>query len=647
MKLFLIERATLRELNVRSDGPAPGDAVAYWRHAQDADGSAAKELKGRGIIVEWAEGRISQEMVEKIDTFVDTFGYRWHLHEGTDVTTWKGFSFAEQLTKDLIGRGKINFLVRYGVIFEQLFKAYPEATEVVTDFLDGTNWLIGTTPNPHVMPRRRLLEDRAKVHGRQISDIEPAEPLPPVGITSGITGGLSQIFKAYVGGFRLRYLWPRLKHRFIKSSVPRIYIFVTQGLAKVCTKLTCRQDVEIFCDRPGLSGVTPLRYEHMLALPPVGLIRAMLAARTRIKGLVRKELPTELTNFGGIDFSPYFADILHYLLRVIFLPTLIAVAQGEKLLRLYRPNLIVINGEGSVIARLMASMNEAHAYKVVFIDHSNTLVPYGYRPTGRNFENVIYVAQGLDHVASYGAKLPPERKPERPVLTNPTGLTVAEARHKRKRTSQRRILLTNYSGAATYSVARIPFWDIYMIELFSTLRPLLDEGYRFTYRGHPGYGNRKHVSFLLDEFGLSKDVRQDTSPTFADALIQHDLVVSNVSDILYQTLHAGWPAVFYEPAISYRPEWFVGLPAVTDIDAPIATTPEQLALMIKEGIERPDSLTARFPELFNTIYANRFLGRDADRADEILANFIAERTIDAIPVNELMHIANRTANAAQ
>ncbi|MEL0105623.1 MAG: hypothetical protein VW802_01590, partial [Rhodospirillaceae bacterium] len=513
------------------------------------------------------------------------------------------------------------------IILDYLLNAYPRVTEIVTDFTDGSHWLNGNLINPKFLPKRQLLEDLAAKRALTVTEISTTSQIPFVGKSSGKTNGFFHIFKAYAGGFRFRYLLPRIKLALKRYEKKRIYIYTTQGLSRVCLSLAEKNNLEVFCDRPGLSRTTPLRYEHILPLPSFSLLKFVLSLNSQIKRFRKDATADKLTNLGGISFKKYISDILSAFSGLYLLPSVLTISQCTKFLSRHKFDKIIINGEGSINARAIASFSDVFGHQTIFIEHSNTLVPYGYRPTGRNFENVIYIAQGQDHIDSYGSKLPKERKPFRPVLTNPTGLSVLSIRGKRSLPPKKRILLTNFSGAPTYSVARIPFWDKYLIDIFSAARHLISQGYQFTYRGHPGYGNPDYIAYMLDLFGIKDKVCIDNSPSFSVALTRHDLFVSNVSDILYQGLFAGWPAVFYEPSITFKRQYFVGLPAATDIEAPIAVTPEALESKIKEGITMPESLTAQFPKLFNTIYAGRFLGEQAENADTVLADFIADNEV--------------------
>ncbi len=624
MRLFVVDSIPLRTLSDHPDGPRPGDVVTFWRHAQDIDGTAADELRARGVTVEWAEGRIDAETAERIDEFVDHFGRNWHLRNGVDVTRSAGFSYGESVTRNLHGRSKINFLVRYGWIYEELFRAYPEVSDIVTDFIDGANWLTGGTPASHAFQRRQLLHDQARTRGILCRGLEVKAPIPAVGF-HGREPVYRHMIRSFIGGFRPRYLLGRLQLRFMKKKSFRIYVFMTAGLGRVAEALGRRTEVECVADWTGYTDVIPLRYDHLLAFPSMNCLRAVRKLHHVVREIKETGFDGDLARFGPIDFTPYFRASIEHLVPHHTIPALIAAAQARKMLKVCRPDLVVINGEGSIIARLVVGLERLFGYQIAFIDHSHTLVNYGPHPCGRNFPNVIYIAQGSDHVKCYGRKLSADRKPWRPVLTNPNSTAMDEVRGRRRKPSGKSILLTNYSGAPMSTVARMANEDKFLIDLLEAARTLVPEDYKFTYRPHPGYTNSAYLDYVLNQTNMAEYIQVDDVKDFPESLMNHDLVVVNVSGCFYQALYAGWPTIFYEP--DFDPHQFVGLPAATDIERPIASTPEQLVQMIREGINQPDSLTARFPKMFNTVYAHRFIGRDADQADEVLAAFLVEEVL--------------------
>lgn len=642
MRLYIIDRVTLDDIAAHPDGPGPGDIVTFWRHAQVA-GGGEDALRARGVTLEWAEARVDAESAKRIDQFIDRFGRNWALTDGNDDTVVEGFSFADQVTRELHNSTKINLLVRYGHVFADLFAAYPGTTEIITDFIDGTNWLAGGKEDPNALQRRALLRALATRRGIACRDFAVDNPIPPTGFY-GHEPVFFPFFRTLIGGFRPRYLRARLALRLRRKRRPRAYVFMTAGLRNVAEKLAENRDIEVLGDWQNCHGVTPLRYDHFLAFPTWPILRA---ARNMLRQSRRVEadgFTGDLALYRDMDFTPFFAPAIRRLARQEIIPAIMATAQTFRMMRLADVDLIVINGEGSITARLVTALAKSRGVKIVFLDHSNTLVHFGYHPTGRNAAHVIYVSQGEDHVESYGRMLPDDGKPERPVLTNPAFSAMESARGKRPSPVGKRILLTNYSAAPTYTVARTALWDKFILDLLDAARMLIPEGYQFTYRPHPGYHNAAYFDFMLEKTGLTGKIAIDTVRNFPDTLPHHDLIVVNVSGCYYQALYAGWPTIFYEPG--FKPDQFVGLPAATDIERPIASTPEGLAGLIREGVSRPDSLTARFPELFNTVHAPRFIGRDAAHADRVLAQFLAERVRAAAPTGQAPGEAPRNIKIA-
>ena len=625
MRLFIVERIRLHDLAGMADGPGSGDVVAYWRHAQDVDGSATEAFRRVDVTVDWAESRVDKTAATGIDEFVDQFGRNWHLLEGVDVTAANGFSYGECCTRDLFGKARINLLVRYGYVFEQLFDAYPGVESVYTDLEDNENWLRGEGPDPNPVLRRQFLDHRADVHGIPCHSVTVEDPIPFYAY-HGRDPGFFPLIRSYIGGFRARYLLGRLRLRATRKQRPRIYVFISAGLDRVAEALGERGDVEVVSDLKAHRTVTPLRFDHLLAIPSWEDLRAARRLLQRVKEIQRRGFGATPTRFGTIDFATYFLAMIRQLVGRSTLPLVIATAQMNRMFKLGRFDLVVINGEGSHAVRAAAGLAGKHGYQVAHIDHSNTLVPFGYHPYGRNSRHVIYISQGEDHVESYGRKLPAESKPWRPVVTSPALAVMDRIRDRRANPPGRRVLLTNYSPALGYSIARTSFRDKYFIDLCDAARLLLDDGYAFTYRPHPGFNNPAYVDYLLNETGMAEHIRLDTVKDFGDSLMNHDVIVVNVSGCFYQALYAGWPTIFYQP--EFDPDHYVGLPAATDIEQPIAATPEELSRLIRDGVERDDSLVARFPELFTTKYAHRFIGRDADRAAEALSAFLAEDILD-------------------
>ena len=636
MRIFLLEHTVLRHLADWDDGPAAGDVVAYWRHGQDMRGEGAAALRQGGVRVEWAEERISEADVAAIDQFFDDFTQRWHKVDGDDLSKGDGISLGEALTARVVQSDKLNQLVRFGEICRRLLQDHPQASEVVVDFIDGTTGFSNDRPSATSSPRRTLIGDLARARGVLLRDVG-ARALPAY--CSGVEEPLRvwPVIRALIGGLRPKFLRERARLWFQPSTDrARAYVFFNWGVGLVAQALARRGDIDVFGDRADAEGVRPLRYDQNIVLPSLSLVRAALRLRRHVLRLRKTGFANGTATFESIDYGPYLLNAIARLVGKPLAFNVFKMGQVRAMLRRHRPDVVVINGEGNPAMRGVIYYAKALGIEVAFVDHGYCLVPYGYHPFGRNHPHVIFIAPGTTHSAAFGKHLSQAQKPRAPAITNPATIAMNRARGKRPQPSGRRILLTNYTAAFVYSVNRAQRYDLYFRDLCEAARTLAREGYTVSYRPHP-HDDLDYVRFLLSEAGLNDVVAVDDAPTFEDALLAHDVVVGNVSSCVYQALYAGWPTIFYEP--DFDPAHFVGLPADTDIDRPVAATPDALARLIREAAEDPESPTARFPELFNTVYADRYIGRNADRADQVIAEFLAE--------NHLVRSPERRAAVAQ
>ena len=627
MRLFLVERISLHTLAEGPGAPVKGDVVAFFRHAQDIDGSAAARLRDRGVHVEWAEDRLDLTDEEVIDAFIETFSQVWYQTGGVDQTRADGISLGGMITGEIISRYRINYLVRYGEIHSRLFDAFPETREVVSDIVDAVTPFCDDRPDSLSIPHRRLLRDMTGARGIRWCPLAVSDPIP-----SAVThhrGPLRpwMILRTFAGGFRPAFLLARLRLALTRRQKhrARVYIFFCPGLISVGSALGRRSDVEVLGDRTHLSAVTPLRYDHLLALPNLGVLRAARRLRKTVGRIRRHGFAGNIANHNGTDYAPYFLSIITHAVGLRLAIGLIKIGQSKAMLRRYRPDLVVINGETHPATLGIIHYAPLYGCRVAFIEHSPYMVPFGYYPHGRNNPSVIYVTPGEDYVETYGKHLPEDQKPWRPVVATPSTMVMNDVRGRRADPPGRRVLITNYGATIPFSVNRGKYYDRYMIDILKASRALVDRGYHVSYRPHPGYKNPAYVTYMLKSCGMTDKITVDTVPEFPDSLAEFDILVTNSSGCFYQALYAGWPTIFYEP--EFKPQQFVGLAAATDIDRPIATTPEELAQMIRDGVENPDSLTARFPEIFNSVYAERFIGRNADQADQIIADFLIDHCL--------------------
>ena len=619
MNLYLIERIRLGDLMAGTHAPKRGDTVACFRDAQDPDGLVMPQMKAAGIDVYWAEDLLTDEDSRDIDAFNDRVAGNWFKHNGEDISSDGLISIGHLLTYQFFTHIHLNLFTRFGCICRILLDRYKVADALFTDIIDTQSPLFVLELSPDALPRRSLLGNLAKQEGMQVSDIPVANPL--LSQYSEIwRSKWGPIARTFVGGFRLRFLVPRLLQRFrpAPASQRRIHFFFSSGLALLAKNLGARESITIFGDRPNVENVTPFRHDHLFALPGRNLISAAWKLWRYVNSNEAKQAFSELASFRGINYGPIFHRHLRAYLWKDIIPSLITVSQAQKLIKKVNPSLVVMNGASSPYIRTVYDLAKSGHPKIIFMDHGLCLTPTA-SYSGRNYPHVHYVAHGLDHTSLFGRSLAKGEKANTTLLTTPMLRQMDLIKGKRRQPSGNHVLILNYAPQATQSVARTRYCDRYYLDIFEVASRLLDNGFTFSYRGHQG-DNPRYILDLIESKGLQGKVSIDRSPLFADALMQCDAVLCNVGTCFYQTLYAGWPTIFYQPG--FNPDHYVGLPAAVDIEQrPIAKSPEELERLLIDAM-LPDSGTSKFPERFTSEYAPRFLGDDHDIAIDVLSDFL-------------------------
>ena len=619
MNLFLIERTGLGDLMKGPHAPKGGDVVTCFRDAQDPDGLFMQQMNAAGIDVFWAEDLLTDEDCRDIDAFNDRVAENWYIHNGEDISSDGLISIGHLFTYQLFTNIHFNLVVKFGSICRILFDRYSGVETLFTDIRNAQSPLFAIQLNLDAFPRRSLLGDLSKQMKVQLNDLPASNPLKS--LHSDLWGPKwGGIVRSFIGGFRLRFLLPRLRQRFglAKTSQHRIYFFLSSGLALLANNLGKGEAAKIFGDRPNVENVTPYRHDHLFALPGRKLISAAWNLWRYVNSYEGKQTLSELAAFRGVNYGPIIQrQLKRYLLKDL-IPNLVTSAQAQKLMKKINPDLVIMNGAGSPYIRTVYDLAKRERPEVIFMDHGLCLTPTT-AYSGRNYPHVHYVAHGQDHASLYGRTLPEGQKPKTTILTTPMLHQMAPIKGKRRQPPQKHVLILNYAPQATQSVARTRYCDRYYLDIFEVASRLLDNGFTFSYRGHQG-DNPRYILDLIESKGLQGKVSIDRSPLFADALMQCDAVLCNVGTCFYQTLYAGWPTIFYQPG--FNPDHYVGLPAAVDIEQrPIAKSPEELERLLIDAM-LPDSGTSKFPERFTSEYAPRFLGDDHDIAIDVLSDFL-------------------------
>ena len=175
-----------------------------------------------------------------------------------------------------------------------------------------------------------------------------------------------------------------------------------------------------------------------------------------------------------------------------------------------------------------------------------------------------------------------------------------------------------YGASTTHSVARCHEIDNYLLDIFKTLQSFISTGWVVLCQKHAG-NQMEYIEQLIKIVGLENKVQFLDIPSFVDSLSACNLVISNVTTCLYQSLYAGWPTIFYQPG--FRKNHFAGLIGAEKGASIVASNPKQLNNLVKNS-QNFSSDFVKFCTEFSDTHGELFLGKGFHSTDDALAEVI-------------------------
>ncbi len=192
---------------------------------------------------------------------------------------------------------------------------------------------------------------------------------------------------------------------------------------------------------------------------------------------------------------------------------------------------------------------------------------------------------------------------------------------KRKRiTGIRKVLFLTMNDGFYCNLSRFAYQELYLGELFSTIRHLSEMGIEVHYRPHPGE-NRAYHEYLFDFFGVDRSsIHFSDGGLFSEVVRDMDMMVTNVSTAFFESQAAGIPTVFLDPC--YTPE-AVQPPLNGNNGEEVLrmTTGRELLDMIRRNQHDPKELNS-FLDTFLERYAPRYVGPLDGQAGKRIAEYI-------------------------
>jgi len=627
MNLYFLCHTPLGDVDRLDVPPKTGDVVCFVRRAQDPTGGAWSALAEQAIDVIDFEDIVTPEMTAAADALGDRFLKTWFMDGGRDFSDLGNLSLGTSYGYVLALQIRPRSLLRTAAGFKKLSMMYPLAGRFFSDAQNGMG-IFETARG--VCPLAGIIVHVSAHLGREIRFLPPINAVPSA-FSLGPRNGFWNILKISLGRFRPSWIraYFAFKKRRRKSPDRLIfYMFLGRAHEYIAEKIAKRTDIHVVCSQLGIPGADSLRCDHILALPSwrdMKIVRKLLAT---INGFSRRPSATGRFMMDGINYDKVLFGTVAEVLKIQIWAFLIVVAQARKFQKVVGPFALLINEACNEPMGNLVMLNRHTDLKIYLIPHGMNQSRYTFLTPAIDNPHVTYLAFGSDNQNFYHSGNEQSRVTRQELTGNPLTTHMNELRLTRSQQHEKRLLVLNYCFSDLWSSARGHAGDRYYIEIFEVLKKLIGEGWTVSFRPHP-YHHHNFESWLADHFELNDAITWDYSPSLGDALKAHDVVVSNMSSALYQSLFAGWPTIFYEPdyldsgsieGLENDP-MYTGLQTAKDLQRPVTNDPATLAKMIRDSLN-PDSMVSTFPKRFAGELAPRFIGPHPANADKVIADFL-------------------------
>jgi len=627
MNIFFLCQTPLADVQNLIVSPETGDVVCYVRRAQDPTGEAKDVLSQMGITVVDYEEFLTSEMTAGADELGDRFLKTWFFDGDRDFSDLGNLSLGTSYGYVLGIQLRPRSLLRTAAGLRKLILKHPLAGSVFSDAQDD----MGVTETARaVHPLAKIITHVARHLAIEIQFLSPSNAIPSA-FSFGPRNSFRAIIKIFMGRFRpswIRALLVFKKHRRKASHKPVFYIFLGRSQQIIARRLAKLQNFHVVCSQLGIPGADSLRSDHIFALPSWGDVQIVKKLLRTIDVFSKRPAANGRYELDGINYDKILYRAVADLLKVQIWAFLVVVAQSRKFQKVIGASGLLINEACNEPMGNLVMLNRHTGLKIYLMPHGMNQSRYTFLTPAIDNPHVTYLAFGSDNRNFYHSGDEEPQTTRQVLVGNPLTTNMNKLRRPAILQNKKRLLLLDYCFSDLWTSARYYAGDRYYIEIFEILIKLIDEGWDITFRPHPHHHHHFEI-WLAEYFGLKEKIKWDCSLTLNDALQINDVVVSNMSSAFYQSLFAGWPAIFFEP--DYRNSgsiaglendpMYTGLQTATDLERPVTNDPATLARMIRDSLD-PDSMVSKFPGRFAGELAPRFIGPDPTNADKVIADFL-------------------------
>lgn len=634
MRLYLLLNTALGDAEKIISPPAAGDVICFFRIGQDPTGEAVPQLEERGINVILADSLLDEVTNRSLDTMGTSFLREWFKAGEEDFSNLGDISLGIAYSMELGRQINPRVVLRFGEVLRRLMERYPQTISVLSDVRDG-NGIFEVEAT--YLPLKRVLAMIARRHGIDLVSLTPVDPIPPAFRRVRHSNWLKSI-KSIVGGLRPRWIASRLNCRRLLQSPargPLIYMIIGRGQSQIATRLVDNGHLRVVTSRRDIPGAAAMRGEQLFALPRFGDIARALSLLKRLDRLSSEKSADQRFKVEDVDYSQILYSAVRAVIASQIWPFLVVVAQSRRLHKLLGYDALFVAGAGAEFMGNLLTLDRTSGRQVYLMPHGMDLQRFAYLMPGSDQRHVTYLAYGADHEDFYVSDGGP-RHALRVVQTgNPLTTDMNELRTMAGPANKKSLLILSFGHLEFWNAERIYSVDRYYADLFAIARSLIAEGWQIGLRAHPSHLNDLERR-IASKFGIEESIEWETGDSFDAALAQYGTAVCSASTTFYQSLFAGRPTIFYEPA--YRQiegadietdPMLTGLVTATDIERPVTSERSELESLIRASLDA-DSMVSKFPQTFSSELAPRFIGPDPANSNEIAANFIEQDILSVI-----------------
>jgi hypothetical protein len=633
MRLYLLLNTGLGDVQRIVSPPEAGDVVCYFRLGQDATGEAASRLQGRGIDVVFADSLLDEAANRSLDAIGTSFLREWFMDGDKDFSDLGDISLGIAYSMELGRQINPRVVLRFGEILRRLLERHPDTVSVLSDVRDGNGIF---EVEPAYLPLHRVLAVVAERSGVDLVSLTPVDPIPPALRRVRHSNWLKTI-KSLVGGLRPGWLSARLNCRRLLRATergPLLYMILGRGQEPIAARLAGNGQLRVVTSRRDIPGAEAMRGEQLFALPRFGDIARAVSLLKRLDRLSSPNSGDARIAVSDVDYSPILYSAVRAVIASQIWPFLVVVAQSRRLHKILGYQALFIAGAGAEFMGNLLALDRTSGRQAYLMPHGMNLQRFAYLMPGSDQCHATYLAYGADHKDFYVSDGGP-RYPLRVIQTGNSLTTDMNGLRATGRTvHQKRLLILSFGHLEFWNAERIYAVDRYYAGLLAIARTLIAEGWQIGLRAHPSHPNNLERRIASD-FGIEESIEWNTGASFDAALARYDVAVCSASTTFYQSLFAGWPTIFFEPA--YRQAagadvgadpMMTGLVTATDIERPVTSSQSELEGLIRSSLDA-SSMVSTFPERFATELAPRFIGPSPANSDEIAADFIEQDILNA------------------